>query len=81
MLFKIGNELIDCKLCRDCKYFIPNGRFKSDRYEAKFFPQSKTLLGDCTHPIEPPYTRLKNETNGCDNWTKKELKKEKEDEQ
>lgn len=71
--FKIDNSTIEVHLCRNCKYFTPNGRIKKDFYESQhLFPQIPTLLGDCTCPTEPPCTRLKNETNGCDYWIEKE---------
>jgi len=55
------------KLCGLCKYFKPNGGVTSDGaiYHGLI---TQRKLGKCNCSIMPPYGRLKNETNGCDNW-------------
>lgn len=54
-------------LCRDCKYFHLNGGVTSDGAIYPLLIESRKL-GECSCPIEPPYSRLKNEHNGCNNW-------------
>lgn len=60
-----------CKgLCGSCEHFKPNGGVTSDSavYSGLILP---VKLGNCDCPIEPKYSRLKNEHNGCDNWVEK----------
>ena len=56
-------------LCRDCQYFKPDGNYKM-LYpgEEYLIPgELRTKMGECQHPIKPPYGRHKNENNTCDN--------------
>ena len=59
-------------LCKDCEYWTPNGG-KTSWGAIYNDAHLDSLLGNCSHPIEPPYSRLKNELNTCDNFTNKRV--------
>jgi len=64
---------MEIKLCRDCRFFKPNGGVVSDAL-FHLYPGGASKLGNCDCPTEPPCGRLKNELNGCDNHISKHQK-------
>ena len=63
-----------CKgLCGSCGHFTPNGGVTSDGAIYPGLIESRKL-GKCKCPVDPPCGRLKNEHNGCDNWTDSDKK-------
>lgn len=53
-------------LCRDCNHFKLSGETAKDPF-CRWPGNGVKRLGYCEHEIEPPFGRLKNEFNGCEN--------------
>ena len=64
------------KLCKNCKYFNITSKTVVDISSLNKLLYFQTgiepaKIGNCLCPIEPKYSRLKNEYNGCKNFSKK----------